>query len=137
MNDTALLGALHQIALPSSDLERSISFYRDDLGLRLVAKFDPPGLAFFQLGDVRLLLERSDDASSGSAVLYLQVRDIHAAYRTLKDRGAQFASEPHLIHRDEGGLFGEAGAEEWMAFFSDPDGNTLALAWRGAGAGAV
>jgi hypothetical protein len=30
-----------------------------------------------------------------------------------------------------------AGTEEWMAFFSDPDGNNLALTWRGVGRPAV
>ena len=137
MNDDTLLGPLHQVALPSSDLERSIAFYRETLGLHLIAKFDPPGLAFFQLGNVRLLLERSDEVSSGSAVVYLQVRDIHAAYRALGNRGARFSSEPHLIHRDESGIFGDPGVEEWMAFFSDPDGNTLALVWRGRSAPAA
>jgi hypothetical protein len=35
-----------------------------------------------------------------------------------------------LIFRDDQGMFGDAGEEEWMAFFSDPSGNTLALATR-------
>ena len=66
-----------------------------------------------------------------SSVLYFQVRDIHRAHETLLDRGVTFSSDPQLIHRDDPGIFGEPGAEEWMAFLSDPDGNTLALAWRG------
>ena len=39
-----------------------------------------------------------------------------------------FEHEPHLIFRDDDGTFGEAGAELWMAFFRDPDGNLLAIA---------
>jgi methylmalonyl-CoA/ethylmalonyl-CoA epimerase len=124
------LGPLHQVALPSADLARSVEFYRDRLGLRLVAEFDPPGLAFFALGDTRLLLERHEVAVPGSAVLYLRVADIEAAYAALRARKLAFESTPHLIHRDEAGTFGEPGGEEWMAFFRDPDGNHLALVSR-------
>ena len=35
-----------------------------------------------------------------------------------------------LIHRDDDGVFGPPGTEEWMALFRDPDGNALALASR-------
>jgi methylmalonyl-CoA/ethylmalonyl-CoA epimerase len=134
MEADATMGLFHQIGLPARDLERSISFYRDDLGLRLIASFDPPGLAFFDLGGgVRLLLERSREMRSGSSVLYIRVQDIRRAHERLAGRGVSFSSDPHLIHRDDAGTFGEPGAEEWMAFFSDPDGNHLALAWRGVG----
>ena len=40
----------------------------------------------------------------------------------------EFHDEPHLIHRDDTGAFRTPGEEEWMAFFSDPSGNILALA---------
>ncbi len=121
-------GPLHQVALPSTDLERSIRFYRDHLGLHLIAEFDPPGIAFFQLGDTRLLLERHEAADPGGSVLYFWVPDIHVAYKSLRAREIVFDSPPHLIHRDDAGTFGEPGTEEWMAFFKDPDGNNLALA---------
>ena len=126
-------GTLHQIALPCADLERGVAFYRDLLGLPFIARFDPPGLAFFELGPVRLLLERVPDASAGHSVLYLRVPDIQESYESLRSRGVVFVAEPHLIHTDDAGDFGEAGEQEWMAFFDDPDGNHLALAWRGAG----
>ena len=50
------LGRLHQIALKATDLEASVAFYRDVLGLPLIARFDPPGLAFFDLDGTRLML---------------------------------------------------------------------------------
>ena len=53
------------------------------------------------------------------------VPDIAAAHRALTERGVHFQGEPHLIYEDE-----EMGTEEWMAFFDDPDGNTLALMAR-------
>ena len=48
---------LHQVAQKADDLDESVAFYRDVLGLRLIARFDPPGLAFLDLGGSRLLLE--------------------------------------------------------------------------------
>jgi methylmalonyl-CoA/ethylmalonyl-CoA epimerase len=121
---------LHQVALPASDLTRSIAFYRDVLGARLIARFDPPGLAFFQLGEIRLLLEHSSDVELSHSVLYFDVPEIHAACSALEARGVKLDSPAHLIHRDDSGVFGPPGTEEWMAFFRDPDGNHLALASR-------
>jgi methylmalonyl-CoA/ethylmalonyl-CoA epimerase len=124
------LGHLRQVGLPSGNLPRSVQFYRDTLGLELIAQYDPPGLAFFRLGDTRLLLEHSDNSKPSHAVLYFEVVDIHATYATLKENGVEFDEAPHLIFRDEKGTFAPAGGEEWMAFFKDPDGNVLSLASR-------
>ena len=120
------IGPLHQVAQKAGDLRRSVEFYRDVLGLELIATFDPPGLAFLRLGDTRLMLE----GSAPSATLYLRVDDIEAAFHGLRGRGVAFEDEPHLVFRDDDGRFGAAGQEEWMTFFRDPDGNLLALASR-------
>ena len=117
------------MARHASDLDRSVAFYRDAVGLALVARFDPPGLAFFDVGGVRLLVERGPIAEHAD-VLYLDVDDIDAAYAELTGRGVAFDGEPHLIHRDDDGTFGPAGEEEWMAFFRDPDGGILAISQR-------
>ncbi len=123
------LGTIHQISIPSSDIDRSVEFYRDKLGAELIVKFDPPGLAFFNFNGVRLLLSgMASDTSSGNAALYFRVDDIDTAYQSLSEAGIEFEGEPQMIHRDAEGTFGAAGNEEWMAFFQDPDGNTLALA---------
>ena len=42
------LDRIHQIAVYARDLEEAISFYRETLGARYLAKFDPPGVAFFE-----------------------------------------------------------------------------------------
>jgi catechol 2,3-dioxygenase-like lactoylglutathione lyase family enzyme len=102
------LRGLHQVGQRATDLDRAVSFYQDDLG------------------NVRLLLENG----SHSSVLYLDVEDIDTAYATLQARGVEFVAAPHLVFRDDNGQFGAAGEEEWMAFFQDPDGNTLALLER-------
>lgn len=117
---------IHQIAILAEDIEASVSFYRDKLGANFIAKFDPPGLAFFDLGGTRLMLERN--APKGT--LYFRVDDIEATYKTLKAKGVKFIDEPHFVHRDEEGLFGQPGEDEWMAFFNDTSGNLLAIASR-------
>ena len=120
---------LHQVAVGVADLNATEAFYRDVVGARFVARFDPPGLLFFDFDGVRVLFEQSDSAGRAS-ILYLWTDDIDAAVARLKAKGAAFDSDPHPIHEDEAGVFGPAGETEWMAFFKDPSGNTLALATR-------
>jgi len=122
------LDRLRQVALPARSLERSIAFYRDTLGAEFIAEYGT--LAFFNLDGTRLLLEQSPEVRPSDAVLYFVVSDINQAHAILQNRGVTFDSAPHLIHTDESGTFGPAGEEEWMAFFKDPDGNTLALSAR-------
>ena len=123
------LSTIHQIAMRVNDVERAVAFYRDALGAKLIATFDPPGLAFFDFGTVRLMLSRPEgpDSDHPGSPLYFKVEDINAAYNELKSRGVEFVGEPHFIHRDAEGTFGTRGAETWMAFFRDPDENVLAI----------
>jgi len=117
---------IHQIAVFAKDLDEAITFYRDILGATYITRFDPPGLVFFDFGGTRLLLEKTGPKAS----VYFRVDDIHSAYEELKAKGIKFIADPHLIFRDDNGIFGSAGEEEWMAFFSDPSDNILALASR-------
>jgi catechol 2,3-dioxygenase-like lactoylglutathione lyase family enzyme len=115
---------LHQVAMTATNLDASVAFYRDVIGLKFIARFDPPGLAFFGLGGgTRLMLS----AGSSSATLYFLVDDLKTAYADFHKRGVSFLQPPAMIHRDDLGQFGKKGNEEWMAFFKDPSGNTLAL----------
>ena len=124
------IDGLHQVALTTSDLERSTGFYRDVLGLPLIASFDPPGLAFYRVGDVRLSIQKVDVVEATSSVIYFQVLDINAAADSIKEKSIELEQEPAVVFRDEQGQFGEAGEEEWMAFFRDHDGHLLAFASR-------
>lgn len=120
------LNKIHQIAVFARDLDEAIEFYRDTLGATYLTKFDPPGLVFFDFAGTRLLLEKTGPKAS----VYFRVADINAAHDELVGKGVKFIAAPHMIFRDDNGLFGEAGEEEWMAFFSDPSDNILALASR-------
>ena len=125
MNDSATtnfgLAQIGQIAVPVSDIERAIAFYRDTLGMRLLFQA-PPGLAFFDCAGVRLMLDApaKAQAENFSSVIYYKVPDLHSAFETLSARGVIFEAKPHLIAR-------LPDHELWMAFFRDPDGNLLAL----------
>lgn len=133
MADGLNISGLHQVALTTTDLERSALFYGKTLGLPEIAIFDPPGLAFFDLGGVRLSVQRVDSAQESSSVIYLRVSDIDAAVAQLKSARVKFERDPELVFRDDQGQFGAAGEEEWMAFLHDPDGHLLALVSRKGG----
>jgi len=120
------LDRIHQIAVFARDLDEATIFYRDTLGATFLAKFDPPGLVFFDFGGTRILLEKTGPKAS----VYFRVDDIHAAHRELVEKGVTFIAEPHMIFRDDNGTFGAAREEEWIAFFSDPSDNILAIASR-------
>ena len=115
---------LHQVAQHAEDLERATAFYTRLLGEPPVATFDPPGLVFFRLGDTRLLLERG----APSGLIYLRVDDVRETVERLRAEGVAIADEPHVIFSDANGIFGPAGADEWMAFITDSEGNLVGLA---------
>jgi DNA-binding CsgD family transcriptional regulator/catechol 2,3-dioxygenase-like lactoylglutathione lyase family enzyme len=128
MPTTALrLGPLGQVSLFVRDIGRAETFYRDVLGLRHHFTFGD--LAFFDMGGTRLYLHAvGEDAWKPGSILYFLVDDIGAAHEELGRRGIHFTGAPHRIHTDEA-----TGVEEWMAFFDDPSGNTLALMARVGG----
>lgn len=121
MADTELvLGPIGQIAVPVTDVDHAIEFYRDVLGMRFLFRA-PPGLGFFDCDGVRLMLDApaAEQAGRGS-VIYYKVDDIQAAHDTLAERGVTFVQGPHMIAK-------MPDHELWMAFFRDPDRNLLAL----------
>lgn len=116
-----MIESLGQVALTVRDVQRSMAFYREELGLRFL--FAPaPTLAFFMIGDVRLMLSAPEGefTPGGSTVLYLRVADIEAEHAALAARGVSFIDAPHLVAR-------MPDHELWMCFFRDPDAHTLAL----------
>jgi methylmalonyl-CoA/ethylmalonyl-CoA epimerase len=117
---------LVQIAQHAEDLERATAFYRDLLGSAPTATYDPPGLVFFDLGGVRLLLDRG----APSALHYLAVDDIEGTVARLRAAGVGIEGEPHVIFTHEDDTLGPAGTDEWMAFVQDSEGNLVGLVER-------
>ncbi len=118
------LNAIGQVSLSIRDVERAKRFYGEVLGLRHLFTFGD--LAFFDAAGVRIYLHRKgEDEWRPGSILYFVVDGIHAAHAELVRRGVRFSGAPHLIYTDD-----DTGAEEWMAFFEDGEGNTLALMSR-------
>ena len=130
MANELTIDGLHQVALTTKNITRACEFYRDTLGLDLITVIDPPGLAFFNVYGVRLSLMQDDETEPSDSVIYFRVPDIDAAVEALKAKSVTLEQEPEMVFKDDKGKFGDAGEEEWMAFFCDPDGNLLALASR-------
>jgi methylmalonyl-CoA/ethylmalonyl-CoA epimerase len=114
---------LTQVAQRVEDLDRAVEFYQRLLGTEPVGRFEPPGLAFFRLGPVRLLLERG----APSAMLYLQVNDVRARTEALRAEGVTVVEEPHIIFSHPDDSLGPAGTDEWMAFIRDSEDNVVGL----------
>jgi methylmalonyl-CoA/ethylmalonyl-CoA epimerase len=117
---------LVQIAQHAEDLDRATAFYRDLLGSDPTATYDPPGLVFFDLDGVRLLLDRG----APSALLYLAVEDIEATVSRLRAAGVSVEGEPRVIFTHEDDTLGPAGTDEWMGFVRDSEGNLVGLVER-------
>lgn len=124
--NTMRVTRIHQVGANYDNLDATDTFYSSVLGARRISRFDPPGILFYEFAGTRLIFEHN----THKATLYFWVDDLDASWRVLADRGVEFSTEPHLIHRDDEGVFDNPGTEEWMAFFMDPGGNTLALATR-------
>jgi len=122
---TALkLGRLGQVSMLCRDVARTETFYRDTLGLGHIFTFGD--LTFFDMDGTRLYFRVvPDEQWRPGSTLYFVVDDIQAAFAELGERGIKTTSAPHVIYTDDA-----TGAEEWMGFFEDPDGNTLALMSR-------
>jgi catechol 2,3-dioxygenase-like lactoylglutathione lyase family enzyme len=109
--------SLGQVARATSNLPAMADWLRDTVGLTEIMRFETA--AFFACGDVRLYLSVGDPANN--SMLYFRVADIVAAVEDLRAKGVTIKSAPHRIHVHDD------GTEEWMAFFTDPDGGHLGL----------
>lgn len=112
-----------QIAQHADDLPRAQAFYQRLLNTEPAGIFDPPGLLFFQAGQVRLLLEQG----ATSALIYFKVDDVRQTLESLRTEGVEIVAEPELIFSHSDDNLGPAGMDEWMAFVKDSEGNTVGL----------
>jgi lactoylglutathione lyase len=113
-----------------TDLDASLAFYRDALGLDVVRRFDQPQGRFTLVylaapGDhqaqVELTYNWDPEAYTGGrnfGHLAYEVDDIYAACRRLMDHGVTISRPPR---------------DGWMAFVRSPDNISIELLQRGAG----
>lgn len=131
-HDTGVIAAMRLLhtMLRVGDLERSLAFYTDILGMRLLRRKDFPSgrftLAFVGYGDERdhtvLELTHNWDISSyeigsGYGHIALGVDDIHGVCQAIRSKGGQVVREP--------GPMKHGGSV--IAFVQDPDGYKVEL----------
>ncbi|ROT27056.1 VOC family protein [Micromonospora sp. HM5-17] len=113
------------ITLLVTDLERSVSFYRDLLGFFEIDGGN--GNAVLASGATRLVLRAIPEVAPINRRLVhlnLEVNDVNATYEELVAKGVKFTYPPRAVNRG-------AKLELWAAAFRDPDGHGIALTqWR-------
>jgi catechol 2,3-dioxygenase-like lactoylglutathione lyase family enzyme len=117
--------SLEVVVLPVSDIDRSVAFYRDQVGFHLdhdtanehmhVVQLTPPGSGCsIVFGD----LPSQNEMQPGSLkALQLVVSDAALARQELSDRGVEVSDLTVFTETDGGTFFG----------FQDPDGNTWSV----------
>ena len=110
--------------LATTDPGRAKPFFRDTLGLRLLSE-DPFALVF-DAGGTRLRVATVRElASAPYTVLGWEVANIEAVTKDLRSAGVKFEHYSGM-QQDELGIWkSPSGAR--VAWFKDPDGNTLSL----------
>lgn len=107
------------------DVERAKEFYRDKLGLKLVSEEPPFALVFDANGIMLRLGMGKERMEAKGTVLGWQVPDASAAVQELEQAGIQFERYDFLKQDAQGIWKAPSGAK--VAWFKDPDGNTLSI----------
>ena len=112
------LSKIGVVMLGVADIEKSVPFYRDRLGLKLSAQFE--GFAFFDAGSVTLALSgglaRATGRGAGATEIVFSVEHIRRAFEALRTAGVEFSGEPRVV-----------SGPNWAANFRDPDGHILSI----------
>ncbi|GLQ10589.1 lactoylglutathione lyase [Devosia yakushimensis] len=132
-----MLQGFEHVGMAASDLDRSIAFYCDLLGLRLILrKAAPRGggeLAFLDAGNAQLELicpspsvttpvRRLPNTEAGVRHLTFAFENIDIAFQKLVDAGVPVIEPPRDALNQE--------ILNRVAFVLDPDGNIIELAQR-------
>ena len=108
-----------QLAVTVDELDRSLAFYRDVVGLKFLFQA-PPGLAFLECAGTRLMLATRETGGPTHAhpVIYFRVESVREFAAALAGRGIPLHKEPHVIAK-------LSHADLWLAFVLDPDGHLV------------
>jgi catechol 2,3-dioxygenase-like lactoylglutathione lyase family enzyme len=111
---------LSNIILRISDMDASVAFWRDQVGLDLL--WTSGEFAFFGLGDCQLVLNRPEvyESQRSDTEIVLEVDDPASTHAEMSRRGVPFEVEPRPVTSD-----GERTL--LAAHFRDPDGHLASL----------
>ena len=107
-----------------SDPVMAKAFYRDTLGLRMVSE-DPFALTFDVEGVMLRVTKVPKVSAPPYTVLGWHVADIAATAKALQAAGVEFQRYDGM-GQDEVGVWQAPGGAK-VAWFRDPDGNTLSI----------
>jgi methylmalonyl-CoA/ethylmalonyl-CoA epimerase len=121
MSDRMNIEGVGQIAIAISDLEKAIYFYEKILKLELLFQV-PPGLAFFNCGEVRLMLTtlQGEERDHNTSAVYYRITEIEAVFEELKALQVDIERVPQMAAKME-------DHELWIGFIRDPDNNLVGL----------
>ncbi|MBD8890323.1 VOC family protein [Roseibium litorale] len=119
---------VYETHLPVRDLQASIAFYRDVLGLELAGEFPARKIAFFWVGDKRTGMLGLWEY--GSAPLFMT---LHFAFRTEREAVLSACEKLQAAGIQPLGITNQPISEPevigWMpaavVYFKDPDGHTI------------
>lgn len=108
----------------TSDVPRARAFYQDTLGLELV-RDDGFALVFDAHGTMLRVTQVGEVIVAPYTVLGWEVADAASAVTGLRGLGVQFERYDG-VEQDEQGIWTAPGGD-LVAWFKDPDGNTLSV----------
>ena len=111
--------------IPTKDAARARIFYEDTLGLRFVQD-DNFALVMESNGTTIRIARVGDFTPYPFTVLGWEVSDIDSAVADLAAKGVQF-NRYSFLEQAENGVWTAPGNAAKVAWFPDPDGNTLSL----------
>lgn len=108
------------VILRVRDLDESVAFYRDRVGLELVSQAG--AFAFFDGGSISVTLNANPDQQRDGSLteIALEVDDANAAFDEMAQRGVDFEVELRPVMEQD-------GRSLLAAHFFDPDGHTWSV----------
>jgi catechol 2,3-dioxygenase-like lactoylglutathione lyase family enzyme len=122
-----MIHKIHKIALVTDDVEGSVKFYTETLGLEVIERFpveDDEDYVFLKAGDMilELMPKKSMEAEEGFHHISFRVDSVDGSTQDLKDKGVAIEKEP--FDAGTGGIR--------LAFFKGPNDMLLQLFERNA-----
>jgi len=114
------------VIICTRDRARAVPFYRDDLGLKLISE-DQFAVVFALPGAIIRLSDVANWMPHEHTVFGFEVPDIKASVKALAANGVEFIRYPGFS-QDEDGIWEAPDSSAKVAWFKDPDGNSLSIA---------